>query len=138
MDTVTIESRTDALRRLAQVARESGVRLLRDDFGQMFATSVTEAGWLYPLEPDSCGCRGFAMHRRCRHIAALHAWLGWLNDEPDPEPTSSATATPAPDTCATCNGTGSECGTVASGRSWRYESIVCATCHGAGTVHLAA
>jgi hypothetical protein len=95
----TVETRTDALRRLAQVARESGVRLLRDSHGEMFATSTSEPGWLYRLQPDSCGCRGFATHRRCRHVAALHAHLGWL----DPEPTSP---TEAMISCGECGGIG--------------------------------
>ncbi len=125
----TVETRTDALRRLAQVARESGVKLMRDSEGEMWATSVSEPGWLYRLEPDSCGCRGFAMHRRCRHVAALHAHLGYLDPAPTP---------PAEASCPTCHGTGSECGTVASGRSWRYDSIVCTSCHGTGTIKSAA
>ncbi len=95
----TVETREDALRRLLQVARESGVRLLRDDSGEMWATSVSDPDWLHKVEPDSCGCRGFAMHRRCRHVAALHAPLGWL----DPEPTPPAVAA-APDTCGECSG----------------------------------
>ncbi len=127
----TVETRTDALRRLAQVARESGVKLMRDTNGDYWATSVSEPGWLYRLEPDSCGCRGFAMHRRCRHVAALWSHLGYLEDPEDPGPTPPAS-------CPTCHGTGSECGTVASGRSWRYDSIVCTSCHGTGTVSAAA
>ncbi len=126
---VTVETRTDALRRLAQVARESGVRLMRDTNGDYWATSVSEPGWLYAVTPESCGCRGFATHRRCRHVAALHAHLGYLDPEPTP---------PAESSCPTCNGTGSECGTVASGRSWRYDSIVCTSCHGTGTISTAA
>jgi hypothetical protein len=126
--TEEFETRAQALQRLAQVARESGVKLLRDDFGEMWATSVSEPGWLYRLEPDRCGCRGFAMHRRCRHVAALHAHLGWLDPEPTP-----------PAACSSCNGTGSECGTVSTGRgSWTYGTVTCVACHGTGSVHLAA
>jgi len=121
-----IESRTDALRRLAQVARESGVKLMRDTDGEYWATSVSEPGWLYRLEPDSCGCRGFAMHRRCRHVAALHAHLGWL-DSPEPTP-------PAPAPCSECQGTGQTCGTVSTGRSWTFASITCIACHGVGRI----
>ncbi len=131
----TIETRTDALHRLAQVARESGVKLMRDTDGEYWATSISEPGWLYRLEPDSCGCRGFAMYRRCRHVAALHAHLGWL----DPEPTPPAQALPEPDTCDECSGTGQTAGTISTGRgSWTYGTISCVACHGTGTVHLAA
>jgi len=90
-----LESRTEALRRLAQVARESGVKLMRDTEGNYWATSVSEPGMLYRLEPDSCECRGFAMHRRCRHLAALHAHLGWL-ENPDPTPPAGSPPRPEP------------------------------------------
>jgi hypothetical protein len=77
-----VESREDAMRRLLVVARESGVQLKRDDAGDLWATSVSEPGRLYRVDPDSCGCRGFQAYRHCRHVAALHSHLGWL-DEPD-------------------------------------------------------
>jgi hypothetical protein len=86
METITkTESRTDALRRLLVVAKESGVRLGVDQHGDFYATSVSEPGRLYPVGPESCGCRGFATHRRCRHVAALWSHLGYL-DDPDPAP----------------------------------------------------
>ncbi len=81
MNTITkTESRTDALRRLLVVAKESGVRLGVDQHGDFWATSVSEPGRLYPVGPESCGCRGFAHHRRCRHVAALWSHLGYLDD----------------------------------------------------------
>ena len=81
------ETREQALRRLLQVARDSGVRLLRDSHGEMWATSASDPGWLHKVEPDSCSCRGFARAGRCRHVAALLAHLGYLDDpEPDPAP----------------------------------------------------
>ncbi len=125
----TVETRTEAMRRLLDVARESGVRLGMDSNGEYWATSVSEPGWLYGVTPESCGCRGFAMHRRCRHVAALWSHLGYFDPEPTP---------PAPTTCPVCNGSGSECGTVSAGRSWRYGTTVCATCHGTGTIETAA
>jgi len=90
------ETREEALRRLLAVAKESGVRLLRDYHGDFYATSTSDPGWLYPVGPESCGCRGFQTHRRCRHLAALWSHLGWL-DDPDPDPAGAA----LPD-CATC------------------------------------
>jgi hypothetical protein len=126
--TTTFETREQVLCRLAQVARDSGVKLMRDRDGEYWATSISEPGWLYAVTPESCGCRGFATHRRCRHVAALLAHLGYF----DPEPTEPAA-------CSSCSGTGVECGTVSTGRgSWTYGSITCATCHGAGVVHIAA
>jgi hypothetical protein len=98
METITkTESRTDALRRLLVVAKESGVRLLRDSHGEMWATSVSDPGWLHKLEPGSCSCRGFSQAGRCRHQAALLAHLGWL-DDPEPDP--------APMGCPVCQDTG--------------------------------
>jgi len=91
--THTAESRTDALRRLLEVAKESGVRLLRDDAGEMWTTSASDPGWLHKVEPGSCSCRGFARAGRCRHIAALWAHLGWLDGD-DSEPTPPATGCP--------------------------------------------
>lgn len=60
------------------------MQLKRDNHGDMWATSVSEPGRLYRVDPDSCGCRGFQAYRHCRHVAALWAHLGFL-DEQDPE-----------------------------------------------------
>ncbi len=130
--TTTIETRTEALRRLAQVARESGVRLLRDDAGEMWTTSVSEPGWLYKVGPDSCGCRGFARVGRCRHVAALWSHLGFFDPEPDPPVEAMA--------CSECQGTGTI--TVAHSRwiggsrlgfrdQWSTPAP-CPTCDGTG------
>jgi hypothetical protein len=137
MNTITtteFETRAQALCRLAQVARESGVKLMRDSEGEYWATSVSEPGWLYAVSPESCGCRGFATHRRCRHVAALHAHLGYFDPEP-PAPVAAA----APDRCDECHGAGTVPATISTGpTSWRYDSTVCSTCHGVGTISAAA
>ena len=81
------ETREQAHRRLLVVARDSGVRLLRDSHGEMWATSASDPGWLHKVEPDSCSCRGFARAGRCRHQATLLSHLGYLDGpEPDPAP----------------------------------------------------
>ncbi len=131
----TIETRTEALRRLAQVARESGVKLMCDTDGDYWATSVSEPGWLYRLEPDRCGCRGFATHRRCRHVAALHAHLGYL----DPDSTPPAETLPDQGTCGECGGNGEEPGLgTRQFSSWMTTWETCRTCAGTGTVRIAA
>jgi hypothetical protein len=80
----TIETRDQAHRRLLEVARESGVQLKIDEHGNYWATSVSEPGLLHPVAPDSCSCRGFRTHHRCRHVAALMSHLGYFDPEPDP------------------------------------------------------
>lgn len=107
----------------------NGVKLLRATNGRYYAESASQPGHLWFLTGFSCQCPGFVHRQTCRHHAALMASLGWVDTTP--EPTS-----PAPASCPTCSGTGAECGTVSSGRSWRYESIVCTSCHGVG--HIAA
>jgi hypothetical protein len=136
MDTVTMVE-LEGIARLAAKARHDGVKLYRDRRdGRHYASSSTTPGKHYYVTLASCQCTGFVAHQRCKHWAALQ--IATILQDGAPTPTPAAIATPDPDICSTCNGTGSECGTVASGRSWRYESITCATCHGAGTVHLAA
>jgi hypothetical protein len=81
---ITVETRREALRCLLAVAQESGIRLLRDHDGRYYATSALEPELLHRVSPDSCSCRGFAAHRRCRHVAALLDHLGQL--QPDPTP----------------------------------------------------
>ncbi len=98
----TVETRDQALRRLLQVARESGVRLLRDSSGEMWTTSVSEPEWLHKVEPDSCTCRGFARAGRCRHQASLLSHLGYL-DDPDPDPETPAVSEVS---CGECGGHG--------------------------------
>ncbi len=93
LDHPVTETREDALRRLLEVARESGVRLGVDHAGDFYATSVSEPGRLYAVTPESCGCRGFQAHRRCRHVAALMSHLGFFDG-------------PEPPACATCHDAG--------------------------------
>jgi hypothetical protein len=90
------ETHEQALARLLGVARESGVKLLHDDVGDYFATSVSEPTLLHRVSPDGCSCRGYLFHGRCRHLAALLAHLGQL--DPNPEPPATV--------CPQCHGTG--------------------------------
>jgi hypothetical protein len=82
----TVETHEQALRRLLTVAHECGTRILRDHEGRYYATSASEPDLLHPVTPDSCSCRGFLAHGRCRHLAALLDHLGQL---PDPTPSPS-------------------------------------------------
>jgi len=121
------ETREDAMRRLLVIAKETGVRLLRDDAGEMWTTSVSDPGWLHKLEPGSCSCRGFARAGRCRHLAALWSHLGWLDPEPDPS------------VCSACAGNGvieqprsRWIGGSRTGFRDEWDTpIACPACHGA-------
>jgi hypothetical protein len=88
------------LMRLADKARTSGVKLYIDKVdGRFYASSRSQPGTLHRLTGFSCTCQGFIRHSRCAHLAALHSALGWLEDDPEPEPTPIST-------CVECHGTG--------------------------------
>lgn len=128
-----VETPEDAIQRLARKARREGVKLYRDvTDGRYYASSVSSPDHLHYVTGVSCDCAGFASHQRCKHHAALMSALGWLDETLSPEP-----APPAQ--CPECQGTGTTPGTVRSGRrSWRYDSVTCGRCHGAGAVAVAA
>lgn len=121
--TIAQETRTDAMRRMLQIARDSGVRLLVATSGDFYATSVSQPGMIYLVTPESCGCRGFEQHRHCRHVAALWSHLGYLSDAPEVVP-----ATEAP--CQTCNGTGWEHVTHRLGHRYVDSAVRCTSCEG--------
>ena len=123
-----------ALTRLVGKAREDGIRLYRNPRdGRHYASSASEPGKLHYVTGYSCDCRGFMTHQRCKHYAALMAAMGWLSDEP--EPAAAAALTP----CGECAGHGQVSSTIGTGpTSWRYASITCPDCHGAGRIDTAA
>jgi hypothetical protein len=123
-----VETRDQAFRRLLDVARESGVKLGRDSHGEFWATSVSEPGRLYRVEPDSCGCRGFQAARRCRHVAALRSYLGYF-DDPDPAPV----AVSVPEPCRGCDGRGYWIKAKQIGRGqFVRDDVTCPHCRGTG------
>ncbi len=105
-----------------------GVKLLRSTVGRYFAESASQPGRLWFLTGFSCQCPGFVHRQTCRHHRALMTALGWIDGTPEPTPPA-----PASSSCPACHGSGSVTGTVPSGRSWRYETVVCTSCHGTGT-----
>jgi len=92
LDTVT-ETVDHARRRLAEKARQEGVRLTLDDDGRWYASSVSQPGTRHYVTAYSCDCVGYCNHQRCKHHAALLACLGWLDLDDDPEPTPPAPMT---------------------------------------------
>ena len=99
LDTVT-ETVDQARRRLAEKARQEGVKLTLDDDGRWYASSVSTPGRRYLVTGYSCTCVGFCNRGRCKHNSALLACRGWLDLDDDPEPD------PAPAACPTCQDTG--------------------------------
>ncbi len=124
------ESREDALIRLADQARTSGVKFYQDRAdGRFYASSRSRSGTYHRLTAWTCTCRGFAHHQRCTHLAALHAALGWVErEDPDPTPPAALASTRCPD----CQDSGQVTGTISTGRSWTCASVTCPTCHGCG------
>src|SRR5699024_7548474 len=81
------ETPEQAILRLAQKARDEGVRLFRDPRdGRHYATSVSQPGRLHYVTGISCDCLGFISHQRCKHHSALLVALGWVTSDHDPEP----------------------------------------------------
>jgi hypothetical protein len=87
-ETIRLEAeREDAIRRLARKARKEGVQLFRDSRdGRYYASSVSHPGKMHYVTGVSCDCPGFATHQRCKHHSALLMALGWVADDPAPEP----------------------------------------------------
>jgi hypothetical protein len=107
MDAVISETREAAVRRLAEQARQRGVKLVRDrNDGRHYASSISEPGAWHLVTGYSCDCIGFQRHQRCMHHSALLAALGWINDEvPEPEPLEPLTS-PGSSECHECLGSG--------------------------------
>jgi hypothetical protein len=93
------ETREEAVARLAQKARDLGVRLVRDGDGRHYASSISRPGTWHYVTGWSCDCQGFATHQRCMHHSALLSALGWDGSTPEPE----TITTPA---CRTCQDAG--------------------------------
>jgi hypothetical protein len=130
MTTYQEETRDQMILRLAARARESGVRIVRElHENRYYASSASMPGYFHYVTGISCDCKGFSAHQKCMHWAALLVALGWVAEEPEPDPTS-----PAPlIRCETCNGAGEIHGTVSTGpTSWVYSSLTCHDCHGRG------
>jgi hypothetical protein len=126
------EIRDEMILRLAQRARESGVRIIRDRRdGRFYASSASQPGLWHYITAVSCDCKGFARHARCMHHAALLVALGWVpEDDPDPSPEPNIAQLIC---CETCHGVGTHPATVSTGpNTWTYANVTCTDCHGRG------
>lgn len=104
MDTITdvriTETERTALTRLLAKAKAEGVKIIRDEDGRHFASSVSQPGTRHYVTAYSCDCRGFVAHQRCKHHAALLSALGWLQGAPATDAGTEALAI----TCAHVDG----------------------------------
>ena len=128
------------LHRLAALARERGVRLLREAAsGGWYATSASRPDTIYFVTALSCTCPGFCHHGRCTHNSLLLDRLGWLPevDDEDPEPDPAAPAAVASPTapCPECRGRGSE---LVEARSGDWYRVPCYLSGGRGRVEAGA
>ena len=127
MDTATRSSRpttVEDLHRLVALGRDRGLRLFEPQPGHWYCTSASSPMALHVVTGFSCDCAGFAHHGRCTHHALLLAHLGWLPEDPEPEPPAVR--------CPTCYGGG-----VLYDRELERIGALyppCATCAGAGRV----
>jgi hypothetical protein len=132
--TTAPETRADALMRLATQARATGVRLYQDRAdGRFYASSRSQPGTLHRLTGFSCTCPGFVRHGRCAHLAALHCALGWINDDPTPEPPTPISTCNAISPCGECGGMG-EVQDLEVRQYGRYHMqwAPCTACNGSG------
>jgi hypothetical protein len=121
------------LHRLAENARNRGVRILREaTSGEYYATSGSDPELCYRVTGYSCSCPGFLRWSRCGHHSLLLLTLGWLpEDDPDPTPPIAAART-ASIPCTVCNGKGTE------HPFGDHLAVVCLTCSGTGSLIAAA
>ncbi len=83
LDTRITETVDEARRRLAEKARESGVKVRIGSDGRFFVSSASRFGHEHFVTGWSCDCDGFARHQRCMHHSAVLACIGWLPDAAD-------------------------------------------------------
>lgn len=77
-----LETREEALQRLARLARKRGIRVLTYPLtGEQFALSLSHPEVIHRVTPLGCDCLGFTYHNRCTHYAALLESLGELPPE---------------------------------------------------------
>ena len=79
----TTETIDAARRRLAEKARQEGVKLYVDRRdGRHYAASTSRPGLRYYVTLLSCTCPGFIAHQRCKHHAALLSSYNQLGPDP--------------------------------------------------------
>jgi hypothetical protein len=99
-----IETRDQALHRLARLARKRGIRILTYPLtGEQFALSLSHPEAVHRVTRLGCDCLGFTYHNRCTHYAALLEMLGELSPEPAEKSVSADRAMSPVVVCDKCD-----------------------------------
>ena len=98
-----LETREEALERLARLARKRGIRVLTYPLtGEQFALSLSRPEVVHRVTRLGCDCLGFTYHNRCTHYAALLESLGELPPDRPGSPAASGQVSPPVVLCDQC------------------------------------
>jgi hypothetical protein len=99
-----LETRDEALNRLARLARKRGIRVLTYPLtGEQFALSLSQPETVHRVTRLGCDCPGFTYHNRCTHFAALLDSLGELPPERPGSPAAPAQVAAPVVLCDACD-----------------------------------
>ena len=99
-----VETREEALNRLARLAQKRGIRVLTYPLtGERFALSLSHPETVHRVNRLGCDCLGFTYHNRCTHYAALLESLGELPPERPGSPAAPAQAAVPVVLCDACD-----------------------------------
>ena len=99
-----LETRDEALNRLARLARKRGIRVLTYPLtGEQFALSLSHPETVHRVTRLGCDCLGFTYHSRCTHYAALLDSLGELPPERPGSPAAPAQVAAPVVLCDACD-----------------------------------
>jgi hypothetical protein len=99
-----LETRDEALNRLARLARKRGIRVLTYPLtGEQFALSLSHPATVHRVTRLGCDCLGFTYHNRCTHYAALLDSRGELPPERPGSPAAPAQVAAPVVLCDACD-----------------------------------
>ncbi|HEX3303776.1 MAG TPA: hypothetical protein VHR64_12905 [Thermomicrobiales bacterium] len=99
-----VETRDEAILRLAGLAKKRGIRVLTYPLtGEQFALSLSHPETVHRVTRLGCDCLGFTYHNRCTHYAALLESLGELPPEQPGSPAAPAQVAAPVVLCDACD-----------------------------------
>ena len=99
-----VETREEALNRLARLAQKRGIRVLTYPLTlEQFALSLSHPETVHRVNRLGCDCLGFTYHNRCTHYAALLESLSELPPERPGSPAAPAQAAVSVVLCDACD-----------------------------------